>query len=85
MNVAKNTQGKMGDAEAFGVGIGLFFWLVLWAVPMVVLGIIALVTRPKATAYAAPAQTLAAATLCQHCGKYYPGSARFCPLCGGQQ
>ena len=46
MKVAQQTQGReLGGAESFGVGIGMFMWLLIWAVPMVVMGIVALVTR----------------------------------------
>jgi predicted amidophosphoribosyltransferase len=62
----------------------MFMWLIIWAVPMVVMGIVALVTRSK-TPSAISATQPGPATLCPHCGKYYAGSARFCPLCGGPQ
>lgn len=85
MNVAHQTEGhELGSAESVGVGIGMFIWLVIWAVPMVVLGIIALVTKPKSQPGVVAVQG-APAALCPHCGKYFAGTARFCPLCGGQQ
>lgn len=42
-------QGQiLNGAEALGASIGLFMWLIIWAIPMVVLGIVALVTKPSA-------------------------------------
>lgn len=85
MNIAHQTQGReLGGAESLGVGIGMFMWLIIWAVPMVVMGIIALVTKPKAPSIVVAPQA-GPVTLCSHCGKYYAGTARFCPLCGNSQ
>jgi hypothetical protein len=85
MNVSQHTQGReLGGAEAAGVGIGMFMWMVLWAIPMVVMGIVALVSRPKPQVQIAAAASIPA-SLCQHCGKYYQGQATFCPLCGKTQ
>jgi len=34
MNIAHQTQGReLGGAESLGVGIGMFMWLIIWAVP----------------------------------------------------
>lgn len=85
MNVARTSQARqLGDAEALGVGVGLFFWLMLWFFPMVVLGIIALVTRPK-LAPSVSTNLVSGPSLCPHCGKYFEGTAQFCPLCGKSQ
>lgn len=85
--VAQQTGGRdLNGAEAAGVGIGLFLWLIIWAVPMVVLGIVAVVTRPRTDVPGTASEhPTVAPTLCQHCGKYYAGSARFCPICGKPQ
>jgi hypothetical protein len=85
VNIARDSQGReLSGAESLGAGIGLFMWLIIWAVPMIVMGIIALITRPK-TPPATAAVIGGPVTLCLHCGKYYAGTARFCPLCGGAQ
>jgi hypothetical protein len=47
VNVANKTGGQMSGAEAVGTGIGLFFWMLIWFFPVVGMGIVALVTRPK--------------------------------------
>ena len=89
MKVAQQTEGReLGGAESFRVGIGMFMWLLIWGVPMVVMGIVALVTRPNTpsvTAAAQPRFQMNDGALCPHCGKYYAGTARFCPLCGMSQ
>jgi hypothetical protein len=86
MNVAQQTHGgQLNGPESLGAGIGIFLWLIIWAVPMVVLGIIALVTRPRVQAVSPALAQSANPTLCKHCGKYYAGAARFCPLCGQVQ
>ena len=82
MNVSNSTQGhELGGAEALGTGIGLFIWLIAWAVPMVVFGIIALVTKPAPTNVPSMAPQ-APPRLCGECGKYYGADAFSCPFCG---
>ena len=86
MNVANQTRGAaMGNAEALGAGIGLFFWALIWFIPFVGMGIIALVTRPKTVSVSALQSTTPVTILCAHCGKYFAGRAKFCPLCGKPQ
>src|SRR5436309_9993726 len=82
MNVARTTNGQMSNAEAAGAGIGLFIWMLIWFFPMVGMGIVALVTRPKRSDLGT---STASAMLCPHCGKYYAGPASFCPICGKEQ
>lgn len=69
-----------GDAEkagaAIGTAIGLGFWTLLWLIPTIGLGVIALVVKPSSNK---ESQT---ANLCPTCGKYYSGSPKFCPNCG---
>jgi hypothetical protein len=85
VNIANQTQGReLGGAESVGVGIGLFMWLIIWAVPMVIMGIVALVTKPRTPPAVVAAQP-GPVTLCSNCGKYFAGTARFCPLCGKSQ
>ena len=82
MNLANRTKGgTMGGAEAVGASIGLLVWAVIWFIPFTGMGIVALVTRPKAARQSAPIDN-PMATLCPHCGKYYAGQASFCPFCG---
>jgi hypothetical protein len=81
MNVAKSTNGEVNNAEAAGVGIGLFFWILIWFFPVAGMGIIALVSRPKPPMLTS-AMSLPTTILCQHCGRYFVGQAAFCPLCG---
>jgi len=82
VNVANSKHGGvLSGAESLGAGLGLFIWLLIWAVPVVALGMIALITKPKT----APVPQQPPAMLCANCGRYYTGTARFCPLCGGQQ
>lgn len=45
----------------------------IWFVGIVVLGIIALISKPSRTQES---------HLCSHCGKYYDGNPKFCPNCG---
>ncbi len=61
-----------------GMAIGIGFWGMLWFFPAVVLGIIALVTKPKGEKI----QLFTQAVLCPHCGKYTSGSAKYCSNCG---
>ena len=76
----------MGNAEALGAGIGLFFWALIWFIPFVGIGIIALVTRPKnCISVGTPIDNTSNGILCAHCGKYFAGRAKFCPLCGKPQ
>jgi hypothetical protein len=63
-----------------GIALGVGYWITLWFLPTVALGIIALVTRPR-TNYT---QVLPKPTLCPHCGKYYAGFPAYCPNCGRQ-
>jgi len=84
ISVADKTNGHMSDAEAAGAGIGLFVWLLIWFFPTAGLGIIALATRPKSQAVALSPKS-EVTTLCSDCGKYFAGTARFCPLCGKAQ
>jgi hypothetical protein len=85
MNVANKSGGTISDAEAAGVGIGLFIWILLWFFPMVGMGIIALVTRPKTAMNVQVPAALPNASLCPHCGKYFAGQSSFCPYCGKPQ
>lgn len=63
---------------ALGAAVGLGFWGMLWFFPTLVLGIIALATRPRAEKI----QVFPQPILCSHCGKYYTGPAKYCPNCG---
>ena len=83
MNLSNSTQGhELSGAEALGAGMGLFIWLVVWAVPMIVLGIIALITKPAQTVPPPIPITLPPPRLCSDCGKYYEATASTCPHCG---
>jgi hypothetical protein len=82
MRVADRTGGNMSNAEALGTGLGMFVWLMIWFFPIVGMGIIALVTKPREKS---PQFPLPDSTLCSTCGKYYTGAAHFCPHCGGAQ
>jgi hypothetical protein len=76
MNVANSAKGgRVGGAEAFGAGIGLFFWAMIWFIPFVGMGIIALITRPKTSARVDTA-------FCGNCGANVGQQGRFCPSCG---
>jgi hypothetical protein len=81
MNVSQQTHGReLAGAEALGVGFGVFFWIILWAVPTVVLGVIALVTRPTTTLVeAAPSFD---ALRCPGCGRPSSIDGSFCAGCG---
>lgn len=82
MNLVQGRQDQvLTGPEALGAGIGLFMWLIIWAVPMVVLGIVALVSRPNAPPAPVPAPEVAA-VLCPQCGKYRAFNVSFCPNCG---
>jgi hypothetical protein len=73
-----STSNEFEEAgAAIGTAMGLGFWVMLWFFPMVVLGIVALVTKPKENG-----QALDKPNLCPHCGKYYTGSPAHCPNCG---
>jgi hypothetical protein len=92
MNVASHSSGGMSDAEAAGVGLGMFFWILIWFFPTVGLGVIALITKPKSMQdtkvplpiFSQPPSS-GTASLCVDCGKYYSGTAKFCPYCGKPQ
>jgi hypothetical protein len=62
MNVADKSGGHLSNAEAAGVGIGMFFWLLIWFFPTAGLGLFALLTKPKAP----PAQILITAPANAH-------------------
>lgn len=84
MNVASKMHGQMSDAEAFGAGLGLFFWLLIWFFPTAGMGIVALVTRPKPYPLST-AGLFSRAYLCPYCGKYQPEKENFCRYCGKAQ
>jgi hypothetical protein len=73
MNVANKSGGNLSGAETVGAGIGLFIWMLIWFFPMVAMGIVALVTRPKTAANAPLSAASAMPSLCPHCGKYFGG------------
>jgi hypothetical protein len=74
------------DVDALAMGMGMGVWFFIWFFPMIVLGIVALVTRPsKGTTTTAMATASGGPRLCPHCGKYFEGPGKFCPLCGKPQ
>jgi ribosomal protein L37E len=79
MHVANSMNGQVSNPEAAGVGIGLFFWMLVWFFPTAGMGIIALVSRPKPSIGTSSTTIV---TLCRQCGRYFAGQAAFCPLCG---
>lgn len=74
----KTTNEFEEAGAAIGTAIGMGFWLSLWFIPTAILGIIALITKPKDS----HVQVLEKPTLCSYCGKYYSGQPSFCPNCG---
>jgi hypothetical protein len=71
------------DVDALAMGMGMGVWFFIWFFPMIVLGIIALVTRPQRAFTPTPAMSAPEPpVLCRHCGKYFQGRANFCPQCG---
>ena len=72
------------DAEnvgaTVGVALGLGFWALLWFIPTVGLGLIALIVRPRGSQLQPPVPETP--TLCAECGKYFDGPQNFCPHCG---
>ncbi len=63
---------------AIGTAIGVGFWLTLWFIPTVVLGVIGILVKPRDNNIQAYEQS----TLCPECGKYYTGVPAYCPNCG---
>lgn len=78
------TPAPTSDAEragaAIGTALGVGFWAVLWFIPTVGLGLIALLVRPRGEQ--SQGSGPGPATLCAACGKYYAGQQNFCPHCG---
>jgi len=70
------------EFEEIGVAIGTIFGigfiLTLWFIPTVILGIIALITKPEKISTSFKEKF----TLHPDCGKYYTGSPEYCPNCG---
>jgi ABC-type long-subunit fatty acid transport system fused permease/ATPase subunit len=81
-NVSRSqSAGDIDESAAnIGVAVGTGFWFFLWFFPTLILGVLALLAKPKATGSKAPDGS----TLCPDCGKYYEGKPRYCPWCGSK-
>jgi hypothetical protein len=70
-----NKRGMNGPAWGFGIFLLCIIFLPLYLI----------VRKPLLSDIASPPLPKGRPRLCSSCGKYYEGTAAFCPLCGAAQ
>ena len=74
-------SGEIDDTAAgIGAVFGIGFWFFLWFFPTLILGVLALIFKPRNAKQSKSDKT----ELCPYCGKYHTGLPIYCPDCGAR-
>ena len=70
---------SIGVGSIIGTALGFGIVFVIWFVPTAIMGVIALLIKPKQKIPESPPPSL-----CSYCGRYFYGLPKYCPFCGNK-